>query len=93
MCASRIVVRIAGTDPTFASRLRDVPGISGFDRLPETGDGSLFEVETPVDGEDMRGAVSSFVVQNGWELLELKSIEMTLEDVFLRLTMDEEGAN
>lgn len=91
--ARTTLVRIAGTDPTFASRLRDVPGISGVDRLPETGDGSLFEVETPVDGEDMRGAVSSFVVQNGWELLELKSIEMTLEDVFLRLTMDEEGAN
>jgi ABC-2 type transport system ATP-binding protein len=31
------------------------------------------------------------VVSNGWGLLELKTVSMTLEDVFLRLTQHEEG--
>ena len=30
-------------------------------------------------------------MENGWGLLELKTISMTLEDVFLRLTQHEEG--
>jgi ABC-2 type transport system ATP-binding protein len=30
-------------------------------------------------------------VTNGWGLLEMKAISMTLEDVFLQLTRDEDG--
>jgi ABC-2 type transport system ATP-binding protein len=31
------------------------------------------------------------VVTNGWGLLELKTISLTLEDVFLRLTQHDEA--
>ena len=37
------------------------------------------------------GSLARFVVDNGWGLLELKTVSMTLEDVFLRLTQHEEG--
>ena len=49
-------------------------------------------MEAPVDGKDMRAEVASFIVNNNWGLLEMTPIEMTLEDVFLRLTTEEEGA-
>ena len=35
---------------------------------------------------DIRAEVASRVVQNGWRLLEMRSVEMTLEEIFLRLT-------
>jgi ABC-2 type transport system ATP-binding protein len=35
--------------------------------------------------------VARLAVTSGWGLLELKAISMTLEDVFLQLTRDEEG--
>ena len=35
--------------------------------------------------------MARLVVANGWGLLELKAISMTLEDVFLQLTRHEEG--
>src|SRR5439155_1642334 len=40
---------------------------------------------------DPRDELARFVVDNGWGLLELKTVSMTLEDVFLRLTQHEEG--
>jgi ABC-2 type transport system ATP-binding protein len=42
-------------------------------------------------GHDIREDVARLAVTNNWGLLELKSISMTLEDVFLKLTMREEG--
>lgn len=42
-------------------------------------------------GRDIREDLARFVVEQGWGLLELKLVSMTLEDVFLRLTQHEEG--
>ena len=37
---------------------------------------------------DIREELSSVIANNGWELLEMRPVEMTLEEVFLRLTTD-----
>jgi ABC-2 type transport system ATP-binding protein len=42
-------------------------------------------------GRDVREEVARVAVTNGWGLLEMKAISMTLEDVFLQLTRDEDG--
>jgi len=42
-------------------------------------------------GRDIREEVARLAVTNNWGLVELKLISMTLEDVFLKLTRDEEG--
>jgi ABC-2 type transport system ATP-binding protein len=39
---------------------------------------------------DARPAVASTVVNHAWDLLELRSLQMSLEDIFLELTTDEE---
>jgi len=90
--ARSLRVRVKDTSSAVASRLRDMSGISGVRRTAEAGDGACYEVETPVDGRDVRAELASFIVNNNWGLLELTPIEMTLEDVFLRLTTEEEGA-
>jgi ABC-2 type transport system ATP-binding protein len=41
-------------------------------------------------GHDARAEIARLAVTQGWGLLELKSISMTLEDVFLQLTRHEE---
>jgi len=38
---------------------------------------------------DVRPRLAQAVVQRGWDLLELRSISMSLEDIFLRLTAEE----
>jgi ABC-2 type transport system ATP-binding protein len=38
---------------------------------------------------DVRPRLAQAVVQQGWELLELRAVGMSLEDIFIRLTADE----
>ncbi len=40
-------------------------------------------------GKDIRADISSMVVYSGWDLLELRPAEMTLEEAFLYLTREE----
>jgi len=47
-----------------------------------------FEVDSE-KGADIRSAVANAVVRGGWGLLELRPIRMSLEDIFLSLTTDE----
>jgi ABC-2 type transport system ATP-binding protein len=47
-----------------------------------------------VDSEkdkDLRAEIARKVVEGGFDLLEMRSYSMTLEDVFLKLVTEEEG--
>jgi ABC-2 type transport system ATP-binding protein len=76
------------TPPTdMAERLRSLPGIVG---VFEQSDAGTYLLECEL-GRDHRDEIARFIVGQGWGLLELKTISMTLEDVFLRLTQHEDG--
>ena len=45
--------------------------------------------EEAKEGVDIRRDVFETVVKNGWYMLELKTSELSLEDIFLKLTMGE----
>ena len=66
--------RIAGVTRVVESDRRD--GIAGY------------EVETE-RGHDVRRDLAQTVVTNGWGLLELRPLRMSLEEVFLSLTTEE----
>ena len=46
-------------------------------------------LEEAKEGVDIRRDVFETVVKNGWYMLELKTSELSLEDIFLKLTMGE----
>ncbi len=78
-----VTVRTPASD--LATRLSQIPGVLGI--LEASGSGTyLLEVEL---GRDLRDDVARLIVNQGWGLLELKSVSMSLEDVFLQLTRDE----
>lgn len=52
-------------------------------------DANTFEIECAM-GIDCRPMLARFVVENGWGLLELHAIGVSLEDVFLELTAEQE---
>ena len=71
--------------PDMETQLQTVPGVLNV----VTGSTSnVFIIEAEL-GHDIREDVTQFVVQRGLGLLELKSLSMSLEDVFIRLTQDE----
>ena len=89
--AGAVVISIDGRDgaPLDAAvaqqRLEQVAGVSRVAPHP-THDGQLtFEVESVKD-RFVRGDLARAVVEAGWNLNELKSAAMSLEEVFLQLT-------
>ena len=59
---------------------------------PATDQGANAYLVDTVLGSDLRAELAEFVVGRGWGLLELRSQEMSLEDVFRQLTTEEKGA-
>ena len=70
-----------------AERLQQISGVQHVHVDSQPGS-FLLECEL---GRDMREEIGLVAVTNGWGLVELKSISMTLEDVFLQLTRHEDG--
>jgi ABC-2 type transport system ATP-binding protein len=50
-----------------------------------------YEVDSET-GRDVRRDLARSVVSNGWGLLELRPMRMSLEEIFLSLTTDETAA-
>ena len=79
----------SGADPTSA--LMAIDGVTGVRLNSALASVVGAEVET-VQGRDLRRDLAHTVVTNGWGLLELRSIRMSLEDIFLHLTTEEDVA-
>jgi ABC-2 type transport system ATP-binding protein len=82
-------VDAAGQDPRAA--LAGVPGVARVEASAAEGNAIGLEVH-PEDGRDVRREVASAIVSRGWGLLELRQARLSLEDVFLNLTTQEEDA-
>ena len=71
-------------------RLEQVPGVSKVLDRATSGPRYVFEVES-LQGSNARPDIARAVVHAGWNLIELKSSTMTLEEVFLELTGSHTG--
>ena len=81
----RVSLRLARADDGVLERLRRVPGVRQVDRDGQDG-AFLVEME---EGRDVREEIASQAVGQGWGLLELRQITMTLEDIFIRIVRGE----
>jgi ABC-2 type transport system ATP-binding protein len=81
--AQRVALRVRGDSDGLSSRIAKVKGVQSVDTNP---DGSVeFEFGA---GEDARPQVAKAVIQAGYELLELRPVGLSLEEIFLELTRD-----
>jgi len=83
--AERIFLKVQAPGPQVAALLEKAPGVLSVE---PKGDGG-FEVECAL-GSEPRPALASAVVRAGYGLLELRPMGMSLEEVFLKLTSNEE---
>ena len=81
-------IEIGGPVPQVLSALRRVPGVTSASHRSFQGR-NLYSVQAE-QGEDLRDEVSRAVISNGWSLLSMQSVGMSLEEIFLRLTTHEE---
>src|SRR6202049_2799730 len=77
-------------DPqTIQHRLETVSGVSRVLLKETRSNRSVFEVESLKD-RSIRGDLARAVVESGWNLNELRSAAMSLEDIFPQLTATEQ---
>src|SRR5438445_2472532 len=87
---SRLEVEIVGPPPVVRDRIRAIPGVlSVQDQAPANG-GARYTVEE-ARGRDVRAEIFQLAAQQRWDLLELKRVGMTLEEVFIRVVAGEES--
>ncbi len=86
--AERISLEVRGPAEAVRSALLAHPHVLNVDVQPADGR-PRFLVDTAV-GHDVREDLASTIVGNGWGLLELRAVGMSLEEVFLKLTTREE---
>ena len=85
-----VYLEVAGPADAVKTTLAEIPNVSRVEsRGLSDSDNPIFHVSYGLNA-DIRAQVSSSVIQNGWSLLEMRSVEMTLEEIFLRLTTDVE---
>jgi len=82
----RIRLEVEGPRKKVAERLHQIEGVSRVSY-----EDPHYIVECAAE-QDPRGKIMQTIVQGGWTLLSMESIEMSLEDIFLKLTTDEETA-
>jgi len=86
----------AASDPhVFLSavhhKLEQVPGVSRV-LNKESKDGRLrFTIES-LQGREIRPELARAVIESGWNLNELRSVGMSLEEIFLQLTSEHKPA-
>jgi ABC-2 type transport system ATP-binding protein len=87
--SSRLLVRVEGPATEV---VRALGAVAGVQTVKEDGSGPAHVVTCVVESKkdrDVRKDVAATVVRQNWGLLELRPVDLTLEDVFVRLVTEE----
>ena len=87
--AERVFVEVQGPGNEIMSKLKAMPGVMDVSQVGESDGRYRFQIEGELH-KDIRSELARAIVQNGWGLLELHAVSMSLEDIFLKLTTAEE---
>jgi ABC-2 type transport system ATP-binding protein len=80
----KVLVKVGGDSDGLEEVVRDVPGVV---RISPSVDGGL-ELEM-LPGQDIRPHLARAVITANFDLLELRQVSLSLEDIFIELTREE----
>ena len=84
-------IQIDAPGADVKTTLEAVPGITQVAEADVRGSLGGFEVSSAI-GHDVRRELAAAVVGQGWGLLELRPLRMSLEEIFLQLTTEDSAA-
>ncbi len=84
--ASRLQVLVQGPAKELTTKLRTIPGVKNAEVVLEK-EGGIQQLVLESDPEvDVRKSVFFVLADNRWPILEMRSLDPTLEDIFLQVT-------
>jgi ABC-2 type transport system ATP-binding protein len=84
-------VQVDATGADASAALRRVPGVTRVVEADRRDGAAGYEIESE-RGRDVRRELARAIVSNGWGLLEMRPMRMSLEEIFLSLTTEEQTA-
>lgn len=84
--SEHIHLQVANPAPEISNELEKIQGVLTVRSQAASG---VYEIETTLN-HDRRADIAAMAVQRGWGVLELRPLRLSLEDVFLQLTMHEQ---
>jgi ABC-2 type transport system ATP-binding protein len=91
--SDQTLLTVAGPAEQVKSALAAVANVERIEQRPaESGQPGVcsFVAFSDGHGDEVRGALAATVVQHGWNLLEIKPMALSLEDLFMRLVTKED---
>jgi ABC-2 type transport system ATP-binding protein len=88
--SDRIYLEATGPEQSIAAKIKEIEGVLRVESHQlDGGDACSYSVETELK-KDVRGQLARKIVEGGYDLLEMRTMSMSLEEVFLQLTTKEE---
>ena len=88
--SERVDLQVKGPQQEVMAVLETVDGVGTISRINiQRGEIPLYRVESEL-GEEIRADLAKTVIEHGWELHQLEAVTMSLEEIFLRLTTEDE---
>jgi ABC-2 type transport system ATP-binding protein len=88
--STQVLIEVDGPAEQVRAALADVPGVTGAELVEPVHDSiGRYRIDSAKD-QDVRRQLAAAVAAHGWGLLELRAVEMSLEDVFVQLVTREE---
>jgi ABC-2 type transport system ATP-binding protein len=86
----KIQIDVQAPEQPLRDLLAQIPGASQVHMSAAHADGHVIATIEAASGQDIRSQIAAKIVQSGWALYELRSVGASLEEIFLKLTTDEE---
>ncbi len=85
----KIHIEANAPEAGLRAALQQVQGISNVSVEPAPGGQNLSVTLETTRNADVRSEVAARIIQSGWQLFELRGMNLSLEDIFLELTTDD----
>ena len=90
---SKLLMSFRGPIKECAAKVRTLPGITTA--IPRVGDSKYSQLEIVISGQkinDVKESIFFLMANSGWPILELRSLDPSLEEVFLNITSGKKRA-
>jgi ABC-2 type transport system ATP-binding protein len=85
----RVQIQVRGSAESLQNTLESIEGIKRVELDSSNGSGVVGATVESEQGTDLRAQIASRIVGGGLDLLELRAINLSLEDIFMQLTTEE----
>jgi ABC-2 type transport system ATP-binding protein len=86
----RIHLEVHGPEAAVLAHLQCLDGVEQVEKNGASPDGASTYTLATTKERDVRAEVAQAIVQQGWQLLELRPIRLSLEEVFVQLVTEED---